>query len=51
MAVDEGIGQLLAGNPVFRRLWLGQVVSMVGDWICYVALLALLLRSRAVAGW
>lgn len=46
---DETIGQLLAGNPVFVRLMLGQVVSMAGDWICYVALLALLLEVTGSA--
>lgn len=34
---------LLQRNPNFRRLWLGQVISQVGDWLDYVALLTLLL--------
>jgi MFS family permease len=33
--------RLLAGNPDFRRLWLGQVVSEVGDWLNNIAVLAL----------
>lgn len=33
--------ELLAGNVDFRRLWLGQVVSEVGDWLNNIAVLAL----------
>ena len=33
--------QLLARNVDFRRLWLGQVVSEVGDWLNNIAVLAL----------
>lgn len=33
---------LLRTNANFRRLWLGQVVSQLGDWFSYVALYALL---------
>jgi len=36
--------QLLRTNPLFARLWLSQVLSMAGDWLSYVALLALLLE-------
>lgn len=35
---------LLRQNPNFRRLWLGQVVSQLGDWLDYVALFTLLLE-------
>lgn len=35
---------LLRGNRNFRRLWLGQIVSQLGDWLDYVALLTLLLQ-------
>ncbi|HEY9285158.1 MAG TPA: MFS transporter, partial [Pyrinomonadaceae bacterium] len=48
--------QLLARNGDFRRLWLGQVVSEVGDWLNNIAVLALVLelagpdsQGRAVA--
>jgi MFS family permease len=34
---------LLRRNRNFRRLWIGQAVSQVGDWLDYVALLTLLL--------
>lgn len=34
---------LLAGNPQFRRLWIAQVVSQLGDWFNAVAVYALLL--------
>ena len=33
--------QLLRGNADFRRLWLGQVVSEIGDWLNNIAVLAL----------
>ncbi len=33
--------QLLAGNPDFRRLWFGQVISEIGDWLNNIAVLAL----------
>src|SRR5262245_20066353 len=39
-----GYLELLRRNPNFRRLWLGQVVSQLGDWLDYVALLTLLLE-------
>lgn len=29
--------ELLAGNADFRRLWTGQVVSEVGDWLNNIA--------------
>ena len=49
-----GYFTLLQRNRNFRRLWLGQLVSQVGDWLDYVALLTLLLTltgsGRAVPG-
>jgi MFS family permease len=36
--------QLLAGNADFRRLWTGQVVSEVGDWLNNIAVLALAIK-------
>ncbi|MET0623519.1 MAG: MFS transporter [Pyrinomonadaceae bacterium] len=36
--------QLLAGNADFRRLWGGQVVSEVGDWLNNIAVLALAIQ-------
>ncbi|HEV2799407.1 MAG TPA: MFS transporter [Pyrinomonadaceae bacterium] len=48
--------QLLKGNPNFRHLWSGQVVSEVGDWLNNIAVLALALelagagrQGRAIA--
>ena len=35
--------QLLNGNADFRRLWLGQVISEIGDWFNNIAVLALTL--------
>ena len=40
----SGYVELLRANRNFRRLWLGQVVSQLGDWLDYVALLTVLLR-------
>jgi len=36
--------QLLRGNADFRRLWTGQVVSEIGDWLNNIAVLALTLE-------
>ncbi|MDQ3907400.1 MAG: MFS transporter, partial [Acidobacteriota bacterium] len=47
---------LLARNPDFRRLWTGQVVSEIGDWLNNIAVLALAIelagpdrQGRAIA--
>jgi MFS family permease len=40
-------------NPDFRRIWIGQVGSLLGDWFNQVAILSLLLRltgSGSAAG-
>lgn len=39
--------QLLRGNPAFRRVWLGQVVSEMGSWFDMIAALGLV---RVVSG-
>jgi MFS family permease len=36
--------QLLAGNRDFRRLWSGQVISEIGDWLNNIAVLALTIQ-------
>lgn len=36
--------RLLAGNADFRRLWAGQVVSEIGDWLNNIAVLALVIQ-------
>jgi MFS family permease len=36
--------ELLSSNPDFRRLWVGQVVSEIGDWLSSVAVLALAIQ-------
>src|SRR5258706_6169351 len=43
-AAPLGYLELLRRNRNFRRLWLGQVVSQLGDWLDYIALVALLLQ-------
>jgi MFS family permease len=53
-APPRGYLELLRRNRSFRRLWFGQVVSQLGDWLDYVALVTLLLSlthsGTAVAG-
>lgn len=41
---DVGYVELLRGNRDFRRLWLGQVVSQLGDWFDTIAVYTLVLR-------
>ncbi|HYN84751.1 MAG TPA: MFS transporter [Pyrinomonadaceae bacterium] len=36
--------QLLSANPDFRRLWTGQVISEIGDWLNNIAVLALAIQ-------
>src|SRR5436309_2947187 len=52
-APRAGYRELLRDNRDFRNLWLGQVVSELGDWFTTVALLHLLLeltnRAQAVS--
>lgn len=42
--------QLLARNADFRRLWMGQVVSEVGDWLNNIAVLALAIELAGPYG-
>jgi MFS family permease len=42
--VPAGYLELLRGNRNFRMLWLGQVVSQLGDWFDTIALYTLLLN-------
>src|SRR6266576_2838721 len=48
-----GYGELLRGNRGFRLLWLGQVVSQMGDWFDTIAVYTIALRltgsTRSVA--
>jgi MFS family permease len=37
--------RLLSVNPDFRRLWFGQVVSEIGDWLNNIAVLALTIQA------
>jgi MFS family permease len=39
--------QLLASNQDFRRLWIGQVVSEIGDWLNNIAVLALTIQAAS----
>jgi MFS family permease len=43
-ATPGGYLGLLRGNRDFRQLWLGQVVSQLGDWFDTIALFTLVLR-------
>ena len=42
--------ELLASNADFRRLWTGQVVSEVGDWLNNIAVLALVIQLAGASG-
>src|SRR6266542_44052 len=52
-APTVGYGELLRGNRSFRLLWLGQVVSQMGDWFDTIAVYTIALRltgsGRSVA--
>jgi MFS family permease len=52
-AASVGYGELLRTNRGFRFLWLGQVVSQMGDWFDTIAVYTIALRltgsSRSVA--
>src|SRR5437879_5787271 len=52
-APTVGYGELLRGNRSFRLLWLGQVVSQMGDWFDTIAVYTIALKltgsSRSVA--
>src|SRR6478736_259187 len=41
--------QLLRQNREFRLLWMGQAVSLLGDWFNFVTIQALLLRLTGEA--
>jgi MFS family permease len=43
-------GRLLRGNRNFRRLWLAQIVSEIGDWFYTLAIYTLLLELTGRAG-
>ncbi|HVF67459.1 MAG TPA: MFS transporter [Pyrinomonadaceae bacterium] len=42
--------QLLSSHADFRRLWAGQVVSEVGDWLNNIAVLALVIQLAGATG-
>src|SRR5258708_19113222 len=42
--------RLLRGNRNFRRLWLAQIVSEVGDWFYTLSIYTLLLQLTGHAG-
>ena len=52
-APTVGYGELLRGNRSFRFLWLGQVVSQIGDWFDTIAVYTIALQltgsGRSVA--
>src|ERR1700751_3172540 len=37
-------GRLIRANPNFRRLWLAQIVSEIGDWVYTLSIYTLLLQ-------
>jgi MFS family permease len=51
--LSVGYGELIRGNANFRNLWLGQIISLLGDWfnlIASAALVAELTRSGFAVG-
>ena len=40
MTGQPGYLELLRQNTDFRRLWIGNVVSLLGDWFNFIALIA-----------
>lgn len=42
--------ELLSSNADFKRLWAGQVVSEVGDWLNNIAVLALVIQLAGASG-
>ena len=48
-----GYGELIRGNANFRYLWIGQIISLLGDWFNLIAsasLIAMLTRSGFAIG-
>ena len=48
-----GYGTLVRGNPDFRNLWIGQIISLLGDWFNLIAsasLVAALTDSELAVG-
>src|SRR5579863_4971378 len=43
-------GRLLRGNGNFRRLWMAQIVSEIGDWLYTLSIYTLLLQLTGHAG-
>ena len=33
----HGFAQLIRQNAAFRRLWIGHMISLIGDWLSYIA--------------
>lgn len=42
-----GYGELIRGNVNFRRLWVGNIVSLLGDWFNTIALYTLVTKLTA----
>ena len=42
--VSVGYGELIRGNANFRNLWLGQIISLLGDWFNLIASAALVVE-------
>ncbi|MFQ5570930.1 MAG: MFS transporter [Rhodothermales bacterium] len=44
MEEQAGYGELMRGNVDFRRLWMGNVISLLGDWFNTIALYTMVSR-------
>ena len=45
-----GYGELIRHNANFRRLWIGNLISLLGDWFNTIALYTLVLQLTATSG-
>ena len=49
-AVNRQTIELVRGNRAYRRLWIAQAVSLVGDWFTLIALVVLVSRDTGGSG-
>ena len=45
----RGFGRLVRHNPDFRRLWISHMISLVGDWLSYIAVSVIVVEEGAGA--
>ena len=40
------MGELITKNPAFRRIWIAHIISLLGDWMSYIAVSLITLRRE-----